>query len=57
MSVCSLHRRTIFYIIPIDLYNPTDHNLTNVARVKRTYWGLSILCVHWLYDVSVTWYS
>ena len=34
-----------------------DHYLTNVARVKRTYWGWPILFINWSHDVSVTWYS
>ena len=34
-----------------------DHYLTNVARVKSTYWGWPILYINWSHDVSVTWYS
>ena len=33
-----------------------DHYLTNVARVKSTYWGWPILFINWSHDVSVTWY-
>ena len=34
-----------------------NHYLTNVARVKSTYWGRPILFINWSHDVTVTWYS
>ena len=34
-----------------------DHYLTNVARVKSTYWDWPILFINWAHDVSVPWFS